>query len=453
MISVSGSAREHELARLVRVPMVWFCARRLLPSLWQTLGLVATASVLLACCSRDAGLSANELAVALGAVAVVGMVAQVFMLGCVRRGALRKVEPTAHRPPISVLRPVCGLDDELEANLDALCSLRYPRYEVIVIAADPADQALPVVRRVRDRHPRVAVRIVIGAPQLGRNRKVSSLIHGSRFACHEWLLISDSNVRPHPNYLERLADEAAAPGVGMVANLIVGEGGRTLGSELENLQLNGYLLPATVAAGLLHDTPCVMGKSMLFRRSDLETLGGFTSVADHLAEDFLLARAFHRSGRRVVISSDPLITVNTTWSFRRFLSRHIRWNQIRCRISPRSYIAEVIATPAVPALAMLVLGLLAHDTRVLAVATGLLIVRVALEVATIRATRPGFRLRPELPGLVILRDVCIAAVWLVAPWKSTVSWRGQRYRIGHDSYIEPLMRRGRARARLRPEAA
>jgi ceramide glucosyltransferase len=393
------------------------------------------------------------LAGVLGLLAIAGLGLEVLFLLCIRHVRGRVAPETNHRPPVSILRPVCGLDEEFEQNLSSLCELSYPRYEIIVIAADPNDAALPVVNRVARRYASIPLRVVVGGEKLGRNPKVSNLIHGSEVARYQWLLISDSNVHAHRQYLGRLVDEAALPEVGMVANHVVSVGGETLGAHLENLQLGGYLLPATAAAAVLRNVPCVMGKSMLFRRTDLEKVGGFRSVVDHLAEDHLLARAFHRSGRQVVISSDLLCTVNRTSSVSKFFSRHLRWNQIRHRISPRSYIFEGLAAPSLPVVGMGIVGVASGSVSLCAASVFLLAMRVLLHATLAKSVGYVLPVGFAYPGLVVLRDAFAFLIWLVAPLIATVSWRGRRYRLGPDTRIYPAAKRSRSDEVLQPEAA
>ena len=388
-----------------------------------------------------------------GSFAVVGLVANLVCLLCVRYMLRRRATESSFRPPVTVLRPVCGPDDEFEENLVSLCEQEYPNFEIVVIAARSDDVAVSAAERVGQRYPNARLRIVVGSVSLGRNPKVSSLNYGARAARSEWLLVSDSNVRMHPEYLARLMDEAAAPGVGMVANLIVGVGAETLGSRLENLQLSGYLLSATAAADSLLGVPCVMGKSMLFRHSDLNAIGGFASVADVLAEDFVLARSFRTAGRRVIISSDLLRTVNRRWTVQRYISRQLRWNQLRFKVSPLSYLGEVLATPSVSIVALGLTGVLWGSVMTVGAASLLLLIRVLLEASLLRLTWKDSPLRWNLPWLVVLRDASVAAIWLMAPLCPTVNWRGRKYRLGRDSRIEPLDERRRGDDALQPEAA
>jgi ceramide glucosyltransferase len=339
-------------------------------------------------------------------------------------------------PPITVLKPVKGDEPGLYENLASLARQDYPAYEILVAAEDPRDPALDVARQVRDDFPQAGIGIHAGARPLGLNPKVNLLAALFDRARHDTVLISDSNVRVGPGYLREMSAEMADPAVGLVTNIVVGEGSG-LGALLETLHLNSFVAAATSLARMAVGRACVIGKSMLLRRSDLERLGGLREVRNVLAEDFVIGRMYELAGFKVALSPYLVRCVNDGWTVERFVNRHLRWAQMRRRIAPAAYLAELLLNPVLwIALATTTLwatgpGL---DLRLLAVAAAGVAVKCASDSVVCR------RLRGSLPHAVEvlaipLKDLAMAAIWLVGCFRRRVSWRGNELLIEEGSRL------------------
>jgi ceramide glucosyltransferase len=336
--------------------------------------------------------------------------------------------PAGRRPPISVLKPLKGVDDGLYENLASFAVQRYPRFQIVCGVADPHDPAIEVVRRLQRDFPHADIVISTQARGRGRNPKVNNLAALSARARHPYWLISDSNTRVHPDYLaENVAEFFANPRVGLVTNLFVGTQEETVGAILENLELNSFVASAVCASQLLTKTPIVIGKSMMFRRDDLEALGGWAAVRDILAEDYVLGARFREAGFKVTASAHVVTTVNQRWGFRRFLNRHLRWCQMRRRMTAPVFFTENLVRPTLWAFLLACAGQPLPAAAVVAA-------KVAADAALTRRLR-GHAYPLHRLLLIPFKDLLLAGVWLVAVFRRRVWWRDNPLWIGPGTLL------------------
>lgn len=378
------------------------------------------------------------MAEALLAVALLSLTLTLATNLAVRVHLRRRRLAAGPRPPISVLKPLKGVDDGLYENLASFASQRYPRFELVFGVADPRDPALEVVERVRRAHPDVPIRVSTSAAELGRNPKVSNLAAISQLASHQHRLISDSNTRVHPDYLADLVSELRDPRVGLVTSVLAGAGERGIGALFENLHLNSFVASAVCSAQICR-TPIVIGKSMLFRERDLAAVGGLEGVRDVLAEDHALGLRFRQAGFKVALSPHVVTTVNERWSYRAFLSRHLRWAQIRRRMAPLAFFTEPLLQPVWWATALAAAGRPA-------LALAIVLAKVCSDALVARRLR-GVSFPPRGLLLVPVKDLVLAGLWLVAAFRRRVIWRGNVLRLGAGTTLLDAPKR-RAKATL-----
>ena len=335
-------------------------------------------------------------------------------------------------PSITVLKPVKGAEDGLYENLASLARQDYPDFEIRIGAEDAVDPALEVARRVQADHPRASIHVQSGSLPLGLNPKVNLLAALAEDAEHEHLLISDSNVRVEANYLRDTAAELEDPEVALVSNVLVGREADSLGGVLECLHLNSFVASGASLARVVAGRACVIGKSMLFRKRDLDALGGFASVSDVLAEDYVMGRRLELAGRKVALSPHLVSTINRGWTLERFVNRHVRWAQMRRRLSLPAYLGELLLNP----IPLLVLAL-CISPRLAALALAGIAAKCAADAMLFR------KLTGKLPSagqvlLVPAKDLLLAAIWVVGAFKRTVNWRGNLFSIERGSRLVPL---------------
>lgn len=349
---------------------------------------------------------------------------------------LRRTPPRLDAPfgllPISVLKPLKGADAGLEENLESFFRLDYPEYELIFSVADRDDPAVPVVRALLKRHPRARARLVIGAVNVGPNPKVNNLITSFAEARHDWTLISDSNVRVERDYLRRLAGHLHTD-VGLVTSVIAGREPRGLGGHLEATYLNSfYARGMNLADALGH--PCVVGKSMLIRRSTAERFGGIRALGRYLAEDYMAGVAVMNLGLRVVTACDPVPQHIGRYTFRQFWSRHVRWGRIRKAHAPLAFVVEPLSGPIVSGLLGAIGAAAAFGADPGAFLGAHLALWSACDFLVMRLLNPGLNHNSVVAWF--LREALALPLWIATAAGNTVEWRGRRLALMPGGLLE-----------------
>ena len=334
-------------------------------------------------------------------------------------------------PPVSIIKPLRGLDEGLEENLESFFRLEYPpdALEVVFSFASASDPAYAPARRVADRHPRVASTFVFDEREPGGNAKVNRLAAAMRHAKHQHILFSDGNVRVRPAFLKRAVSWFRDPRVGLVSNLFRASGAASLGSRIEALYLNGCLMPGTALVADVLGQPCVVGKSILTSRRALDSIGGIGALRDYLAEDFVLGREVRRAGYRVVLSADVLDTLEIGKPLSAVWARHRRWSMMRRRLAGRLYLGESL----VGALPWFLMAVESPGWAWKASAGALLAIRWGAELEVIHAW--GEKIDWRDVALLPVRDLFAAGVFVAGLLGRTLAWRGRPLVIGPDTRI------------------
>jgi ceramide glucosyltransferase len=338
-------------------------------------------------------------------------------------------------PPLTLLKPIKGTEDGLEDNLRSFYAQDYPApLQIVFTSTDATDVGMAIARRIAAAYPHVETAFVLAREDFGLNPKVSNMQGGLQHARHDLLLQSDANVRLSPGYLRRIASVMIAEEASLVGSMVVGVGERSAAATLENLQLTAFTAPGLCMAKELAGVTCILGKSMLLRRSELETLGGLARVKDVLAEDFVLAQLYEQAGMRVVLSTETVANVNTRTTFKQFVSRHSRWLKMRAVVSSAGYAADLCSNPLPLALAAVAAG--GFDPRLLALSFGVFAYKCAWDARLLHHLR-GHGLGMAQLWATPARDIALALIWVYALFSRTTDWRGRRLRLGRNSSLAP----------------
>jgi ceramide glucosyltransferase len=336
-------------------------------------------------------------------------------------------------PPLTLLKPIKGHEEGLEENLVSFYEQDYEApLQIVFASTDAADPGMTVARAVAARYPHVESTFALSREDFGRNPKVCNMQGGLQRARHDLVLQSDANVRLRPGYLQRIVARMQAEQASLLGSLVVGVGERSPGAVLENLQLTAFTAPGLCMAKELAGISCVLGKSMLFRRSELEALGGLARVKDMLAEDFVLAQLYEQRGARVVLCTESVLNVNVNIPLRQFAMRHSRWLKMRAVVSTPGFVADLASNPLPFAFAACVASGL--DTRLLPVLAVVYAYKCLWDARLLHALR-GHGLGAAQLWATPARDLALAAIWIYAACSRTTEWRGRRLRLGRGSVL------------------
>jgi ceramide glucosyltransferase len=347
-------------------------------------------------------------------------------------------------PAVTILKPLKGLDEHLEANLRGFFTLDYPEYQLVFGVADADDPAIAVVERLIAEFPGRDAELVVGNPPFGLNPKIENLAAMYPRRKHELLLISDSNVRVRPVYLRETVAYLDDPNVGIVTNVFAGVGERKFGAIIENLQLNGFIAANLCGAFVLRIT-CVVGKSMLMPVRALEAIGGLSAVRNLLAEDQAIGVKVRKAGYSIRLSHHVVDNVNETRDLTWFLNRHSRWLKIRYQMALPTFLLEPLTNlPTIGLIWALVSGSGVAVGGLVAL-TFLGMLRDAVGSRWLRGTWPRWNHLLLSP----LKDLFLLPIWFDALLNRRISWRGHRFIVGRFTRVRSERVSRAARRRLR----
>jgi ceramide glucosyltransferase len=372
-------------------------------------------------------------ALTVASLALYGLMMWLFAQTLRRRRVTKPIDiPRA--PRVTILKPLAGIDDELEANLASFARIDYPSFEILFGVASASDPAYAVASSFLAQHPEIDARVVVTDPEEATNPKVAQLACLERVASGDVFVISDSNVRVQAQYLWSLVNELADERVGMVWSLFAGSGETTLGAALENLHLCASTVPGLLAMNAVISRPLTVGKSMAVRRRALACVGGFLSVGEVLAEDHVLGRRFLDHGCEVRTVLEPVENRNVSCSIMRTIERHTRWSKIRRALSPAGFVTEPIMTPVLAASMGLALAPCKITWAMLCLAC---VGQTAIALTAVRLLRGHWMSWRYLP-LEVVRSYIALVCWLRAWASRRIEWRGHAFVLKPGSAIVPV---------------
>jgi ceramide glucosyltransferase len=344
----------------------------------------------------------------------------------------RAVHPPVLRDPqpISILKPLAGVDEGLEENLRSFFDQRYDSFEILLAVRNPDDPAIAVAEGLRAGYPAVPSRLIVTGEPPYPNAKVFSLDRMLAAAAHDLLVMSDSDIRVRPDMLSTIAAEFQDPQLGLATCPYRATPGRSFWSTLEAVGLNTEFIGGVLVARMLDGMKFALGPTIAARRETLVRIGGFDAVKDYLAEDFVMGKLAAQRGYGVILSSYVIEHRIGSQAFAANLKHRLRWNRSTRRSRPWGYVGQVFTNPL--PLAVL-LWIVSPACWPLSLAT--LVLRAAAGWAT-GAHALSDPLVRRLWWLVPLQDLASFAVWGAGFFGNTILWRGRKYYLLPDGRFE-----------------
>jgi len=340
-----------------------------------------------------------------------------------RPGKLNRVPlAESHLPPVSILKPLKGIDPEIYESFRSHCQQDYPQFELIFGVSEASDPAVELVRKLQAKYPGQEIKLIVCDRILGPNVKVSNLAQMLPSARFETLLVNDSDIRVPPDYLRNVIGPLADTSVGLVTCLYRAVAAPTLGSRLEALGVSTDFVPGVLAARFLEKgLHFGLGSTLAFRRKDLEAIGGFEQLVDYLADDYELGQRIAATGKRVELGCATVSTFLPPYILREFFRHQLRWSRT-IRDARRWGYAGLLFTFGVPwALLTLLAARGAAWASILFALT--LAVRLAVGlVAAVSVVQDRQALRNVF--LLPLRDLVAPIIWGQGFIGNRIFWRG-----------------------------
>jgi ceramide glucosyltransferase len=341
----------------------------------------------------------------------------------VRPPALNSLEP------ISILKPLAGLDLGLESNLRSFFEQDYPAFEILFAVRTQDDPAVPIVENLRRDYQRVPSRLLVTGESPYPNAKVYSLEQMLAAAANDLVVMSDSDIRVTPGLLRTVAAEFQDAGLGVATCPYRAVAGPSFWSRLEAIGMNTDFTAGILVARMLEGMKFAVGPTIAARRRVLQAIGGFDRLKDYLAEDFVMGKFASDAGHGVILSSYVIEHHIGSTDLRNTAAHRLRWTRSTRRSRPLGYVGQLFTMPL--PLALLVCALNQAWWPVLLLTLG-----VRLLAAYIVSARV---LHAEINWLLLpIEDVNAFCFWLAGFFGNTIVWRGRRYRLYSDGRFELL---------------
>lgn len=244
-------------------------------------------------------------------------------------------------PSVSILKPLMGVDPNLQQNLESFFTMNYPIYELLFCIEDKNDPAVEVVLNLKEKYPFIDAQLFLGGSDVGVNPKINNMNPGYEVAKNEYIMISDSGIRMKEDTLLDMVYHMTA-NVALVHQMPFTSDREGFAATFEKIYFGTVQSRIYLCADLL-GVNCHTGMSCLMRKNVIDELGGLRAFGCYLAEDFFIAKAITDHGYKMVISSQPALQNSGLCDIGNFQARLTRWAKLRVAMVPTTILLEPLS--------------------------------------------------------------------------------------------------------------
>ena len=351
-----------------------------------------------------------------------------------RKFASAKVND-AELPPVSVLKPVHGMEAQLRENIESFFRQDYPTYEILFAADEADDPALNLVREISARYPQIPCRILVTGKPPWPNPPAYCFYRMAEVAGHEILVTSDSDVEVAPNYLRKVVAPMLDPKVGMVTCVYRGKNAAGFWAGLTAIGMSVEMTAGVLVANLLEGMKFGLGPTIAVKKEAVNKIGGYEVLGDYFANDFMIGNLIDKAGYRVVLSEHVIDHVVSQKNFKKMWENQLRWAKSTRYSRPRGHFGSglIFAIPygllglaggialGLPELGLALFGAALLNRVIESWVVGWGIVRDPVAVKQI--------------WMFPLRDLLGFIVWVASYTGATTAWRDSRYELRGDKIV------------------
>lgn len=334
-------------------------------------------------------------------------------------------------PPVTIVRPVRGIEAFSRETAVSGLELNYPRYRTIFCVADADDPIIPLVEELIGRYGADKVRLIVGDVAVSANPKLNNCVRGWEEATTDWVILADSNVLMPKDYIQRML-AAWRPDSGLVCSTPAGSRPQSFGAEVECAFLNPFQARWQYVGEAL-GLGFAQGKSMLWNKPFLDARGGIAALGAEIAEDAAATKLVRRAGKHVHLVDQPFEQPLGPRRLADAVQRQFRWARLR-RVTFLPFFAlEILAAPL---LAVLLAAFAAPAFGASPLLGALMVLLPWYLGELVLSVGVGWFVNWRTPLALLVRDIAFPGVWAYAFIGGEVSWRGNAMKIKTDGVSE-----------------